>query len=230
MRFLRYPAPTRPDIYQGIHKGMRLFMCEMLTALGRLDTDDDAQVDEVLDSLQVLIALCRDHLTHENEVIHPVLESLRPGCAQRAGRDHAEHRADLQHLAHLGEVMRGARGVVRAGAAARLYLRFAVFVGENLLHMDVEESEHNAILWAGLSDARIAALHGCILARLSPDDVRRALTWMIPAMRPDERLAVLAPLHASMPAPDFDDLLRALRSRLKGDDMAWLEDGLRRAA
>ncbi|MBT0963598.1 hypothetical protein [Denitromonas iodatirespirans] len=230
MRFLRSITPERPDLYHGIHKGLRLFMGEVLTELGRLDTDDETAVIEALAALQVLIGLCRDHLTHEDQVIHPALEALQPGSARRAAHDHADHAASLQLLGHLGEELRDARGPARARAAARLYRQFGAFVGENLLHMYLEETEHNEILWAGLSDAQILGLHERIVAGLSPADMRLAMGWMIPAMRPAERLAMLAPLRAKLPAAAFDDLLVSLRPRLGAEGVQRLDAALRQAA
>ena len=230
MRFLRSTTPDRRDLYQGIHKGLRLFMGEVLTALGRLDTEDEAAVTEALAALQVLIGFCRDHLAHEDRVIHPALEALQPGSAHRAGHDHADHADSLQLLEHLGEELRDACGPARARAAARLYRQFGAFVGENLLHMYLEETEHNEILWAGLSDVQIDELHARIVAGLTPAGMQLAMAWMIPAMNPAERQATLAPLRRRLPAAAFDDLLAALRPRLGADEMARLDAGLRQAA
>lgn len=230
MRFLRPTIAERHDLYTGIHKGLRLFMGEMLTELGRLDTDDEAAVAEAHAALQVLIGFCRDHLVHEDQVIHPALEALQPGSARRAADAHAEHAASLRLLGHLGDELRSSTGPARGRDAARLYRQFAAFVGESLLHMYEEETEHNEVLWAGLSDAQIAALHGRIHARLTPADMRLALTWMVPAMRPAERIALLAPLRSRLPAAAFDDLLAALRLRLGDAAAAQLTAALPQAA
>ncbi len=75
------PSALRVDIYRGIHKAVRAFMCDTLTMVGQLDIDDDADVTATVAQVRGLAAFCADHLAHENQFIHPAMEARRPGSS-----------------------------------------------------------------------------------------------------------------------------------------------------
>lgn len=85
--------------------------------------------------------------------------------------------------------------------------------------MHLEETEHNAVLWAHLDDAGIMAIHGRLLASLTPADMTMSLRWMLPALAPAERLGLLREMKANAPAPVFGVVLALARERL--NDEAW---------
>jgi len=233
MTFLRQAsrrAPLRHDIYAGIHKGLRAFMCETLLRFGRLDPDDAAEVAGSLDALEALLEMCAAHLVHENEVIHPVLEMASSGASEAAGEDHVDHEYAIERLRQLGNDVRQSAPFERAEAVLRLYRALSCFVGENLLHMQLEENEHNAQLWRALTDAELRSLEGRIVASLSPRELMQCVRWMVPAMSPAERLEMLGPMAAAMPPTVFDDVFSMLRGVMSAKDLEKLASGLRRAA
>lgn len=233
MSFLRTPTPLRPpryDMYVGIHKGLRAFMCETLARLGRVDTDDHVALSETLDGVELLLSFCTSHLEHENTVIHPAMEARQAGATDAAAREHGDHAVSISlMLAQVAEV-RASQSCARVRAALRLYRMLALFVGESFVHMHQEETEHNDCLWTHYSDAELLALESRIHALLSPAEMSLALRWMVPAMSPAERLALLAPLSAHLPPTVFEAVLAELRPHLSGADLAKLEHGLRQAA
>ena len=60
------------------------------------------------------------------------------------------------------------RGCTRARAALRLYRLLAIFIGENFLHMHMEETDHNDALWFAYTDAELVALEHRIHAMIPP--------------------------------------------------------------
>lgn len=233
MSFLRsVPAARAPrhDLYAGIHKGIRAFMCETLRRLGSMDPDDEAELVETLDGVNMLLDFCRGHLEHENAVLHPALEAHRAGAAQQASEDHADHETSLGIIRAQIAQVRESSGCTRTRAALRLYRLLAIFIGENFLHMHMEETDHNEALWMAFSDAELLDLERRIHAMIEPAEMALALRWMIPAMTPTERLAVMGPLREAVPPVVFDSLLDELRPHLDARALAKLESGLRRAA
>jgi hypothetical protein len=57
-------------------------------------------------------------------------------------------------------------------------------VAEQFQHMEVEESRHNERLWAHYSDAELEALHGRLVAHVTPQAMAEVLRWMLPALSP----------------------------------------------
>jgi hypothetical protein len=203
----------RYDIYAFIHKGLRAFMAHTLVRVGRLDAHDPAEVAEVGAEVRALIQICRNHLEHEDAVIHPAMRSRAPGSAQRIEADHVHHAAALDALAALVDRVDG-----DPVAAQALYRALATFVAENFEHMAREESEHNAVLWATHSDAEILALEHRIVSSLKPDQAQLAMRWMLPHMTPAERAELLGGMRAQAPAEAFQGLLSMIRPLLGGRD------------
>ena len=233
MSFIRSVSAARAprhDLYAGIHKGMRAFMCETLRRLGCMDPDDDVELSETLDGVSLLLDFCRGHLEHENAVIHPALEAHRAGAARQASEDHADHETSLAIISAQIAQVRESSGCTRTRAALRLYRLLAIFVGENFLHMHMEETDHNEALWLACSDAELIELEHRIHAMIQPAEMALALRWMIPAMTPAERLAVMGPLREAVPPAVFESLLDDVRPHLDARALVKLESGLRRAA
>lgn len=212
-------AAPRVDLYTPIHKALRSFMADTLVRLGRLDTDDTAEMDATLGQLDDLLALCAGHVVHENEFVHPAIEARAPGAAQRVGDEHVEHLETLAALGADSRALRNAPAERRAPLALRLYRHFALFMAENIQHMHHEETAHNAALWAAYRDDELHALHNALVASIPGDEMMRILGWMVPALCPAERAGLLADLRAQMPPPAFAAVLDAVQPRL--DAAGW---------
>ena len=146
------PAP-RMDMYGGIHKALRALMADTLLAVGRMDADDDLDLAQATERLLQLLDVCASHLKHENEFVHAPIEARAPGASARIAHEHEQHEA---HIAALGEAVASLRACPpgqRAAAAQSLYGELALFVADNFHHMHVEETAHNAVLWARYTDA-----------------------------------------------------------------------------
>jgi Hemerythrin HHE cation binding domain len=203
----------RYDIYAFIHKGLRAFMAHTLVRAGRLDAGDAAEVAEVGAEVRALIAICRSHLEHENHYVHTAMQARAPGSAATIETEHAHHVAALDELDALGARIAG-----DAAAAQALYRKLAAFVGENFEHMQREETDHNAVLWATHTDAELAAIEQRIVASLSPEEAQLSMRWMLPHVTPAERAGLLGGMRAHAPAEVFDGILSSIRPLLGGRD------------
>lgn len=216
----------RVDLYVGIHKALRALMVDVLTAVGRMDTDDESEFEWVSSRVLQLAEVCTSHLTHENDFVHVAMEARRPGASARIANEHIAHGAAIAELEAAVRRMRACEGETRARSALDLYRQLALFVAHNFEHMHVEETAHNAVLWAHYSDEELLALHGRILASLPAEENLFTLRWMIPAMTPAERLQVLAGMQAHAPAPAFAAALDVVQPHLDLRGWAKLSRGL----
>jgi hypothetical protein len=215
----------RLDLYAGIHKALRHFMTDTLHRVGRMDANNADDLRRTLAQFEGLMELCLQHVHHENDFVHTAIEARQPRGAARTADDHVEH------IAHIAALRDEARALARADASARpalalrLYRHLALFVADNFQHMNVEETQNNAVLWANYSDDELMALHHRIVASLPPEENLLVMRWMIPASTPAERAQVLGGMRAGAPAEAFAAVLDAVRPHL--DDHAW--DQLARA-
>ena len=204
------PASTpagRFDLYSQIHKGLRAYLCTLMVELGRLDCADDQQVKCVLEQLDDLLDFCAGHLTKEDQFVHAALEASQPGATRRIAEEHAAHASAFEQLRAGMDAVACTSGAQRDREAACLYRALAVFVGENLVHMELEESQQNELLWARFSDSQLAAIHDAIVAATSAAHMGLGARWVVPHLTPNERAALLTGVRASMPAPAFEGVL-----------------------
>ncbi len=221
---------ARFDLYALIHKALRAFMADSLLAVGRMDAADELELARCTEQVLQLLALCRSHLAHENAFVHGAIEARAPGASERIAHEHEEHEANITELVTLVAALRGAPALARADAARGLYRALALFVAGNLGHMHVEETTHNAVLWARYTDAELVALHDALVASIPPEEMMLIARWMVPFMNPQERAQVLGDMKAKAPAAAFEALLAAVRPHLTGVEWHKLARSLGLAA
>lgn len=220
------PVVPRVDLYAGIHKALRAVMAECLLAVGRADPTDPQDVADAGARVCALMDLFVSHVHHENNFVHPAIEARTPGLSADVAQEHLDH---LQHIAHLraaAQRLDTLEAPARAGALHTLYLDLSLFVAENLRHMHVEETEHNAALWCAYTDDELRAIHGALVGTIPPGEMMLVMRWMLPQMNAPERLAVLGGMRQEAPAPVFQAVLDVVQPHLSPRDRAKLSAGL----
>jgi hypothetical protein len=221
-------AGPRLDLYAGIHKALRLLMTRTLTAVGSTDPADAAEVAATLQQVDGLLGLCELHLKDENEFVHPALERALPGSSARVAGEHLHHEESIADLRDLAALVAHSADAGRHAALHRLYHALALFVADNLQHMHVEETAHNAVLWAHCGDAELAAIEQQIVASIPPDAMAAALHGFFPALNAPERAGMLAGMREGMPAEAFAGVLGIAERTLGAADFAKLQRDLQR--
>jgi hypothetical protein len=227
-RALPHAGPARFDLYTAVHKGLRAAMSDALLAVGRLDCADTDELAEVLATVRALVAMCRDHLEHEDRRVHTAMEERCPGSSAQTAADHRDHRAAFVALEADVRAVERAPAERRAAEALRLYRQLAVFVGENFLHMHTEEVENSAILWQTHTDDDLAGIHQAIVGSTAPAQMAIYMRWMVPSLSPVERAALLGGMQQKAPPPVFEGLLASLRPHLVRHDWVKLMTALGR--
>lgn len=216
-------APAkRFDIYAGVHKGLRSFMAEALVATGRMDPYDPADLAATLAQVRGLLEFCREHLHAENQFLHSAMQARRPGSACDTAKDHDGHLDAFEQLETDMLAVERAKNGAGADAALRLYRHLALFVGENLEHMHVEETTNNAVLWATYSDEELVEIHQAIVASVSPAMMAVFLRWAVPAMTPAERAGLFTGIQSGAPREVFERMLATARPHLGERDWTKL--------
>ena len=222
----KIPAQDRMDIYAGIHKAVRAFLTDTLGRVARLDLDDAQQVADTVAQVRELLVFCTDHIAHENEFVHTAMEARQPGSAGGTASDHVHHAETVAMLlAHCNGLLSGT-DAERHVAWRQLQRGLALFTGDNLLHMDVEETVNNAVLQACYTDAELVALHQRILASLSPREMAVSTRWLLIGSSPAERAQIMGGMRAEAPPPAFDAMLGIARQCLAPAEWAKLAAAL----
>lgn len=217
----------RVDMYSGIHKAMRAQMAAMLVAVGRMDPDDTAELQAATDVVLQLLQACASHLAHENNFVHAAIEARAPGASEAIAHEHEEHLHHIDVLrASVAAVRSCTEASTRAGLVQQLYRELTLFVAENFQHMHVEETTHNAVLWARYTDAELVAIHDALVASIPPLEMMATARWLVPSMNPAERLGLLSDIRAKAPAPAFQAILDTVQPHLTQGEWAKLARGL----
>jgi hypothetical protein len=211
-------STKRFNIYSNIHKALRAFMCDTLSSIARMDGDDQQEVDETLGQLRDLADVFAGHLEHENEHIHTALEAREHGSSQETSKDHEHHRWAIEQLRSLGNAVKESIGDERVAAINQLRAYLALFVAENLTHMNVEETDNNAVLWATHTDAELMSIEQAIVSSVAPEEMGIVMRWMIPALNHSERTQLLNGMRDHAPQPVFEGVLAIARTRLTARD------------
>lgn len=219
-------SKPRINMYAGIHKALRHFMSDTERRLSRTDASDNEDLHGALGQVRELLAMMRKHLQHERDFVHPAMNARRPGSAQVAEGDHDHHDWAIDKLLALCDHCAAAAGSARFQHLEHLHLRLSVFIGENLVHMNLEETEHNAVLWACYTDEELHQIHERIVAAIAPEEMQATMRWMIPAVSPAERAGMLLGMRARMPPSVFEGILALTRSLISARDMQKLEAAL----
>jgi hypothetical protein len=204
----------RRDLYGPIHKAIRHFMADTLVRVGSMDAADSADMHTTLNQLSGLLALLRGHLQHENRFVHPAIEARSQGGARRIAGEHDDHVASIDALQAEADALAARPADRRGPSAMRLYRHLALFIAENLQHMDFEETAHNAVLWAAYSDAELQDMHAAIMAHVPPQEMGVVLHWMAPALSHAELAQMLGGMQAEMPPENLRAVLDQVKLRL----------------
>ena len=191
--------PARVDLYRLPHRGLRAAMAHALVNAGTAATDRQS-LDVVANEVEALALMCKKHLEHENAFVHPAMEQRTPGSSRNTADDHIGHERAIDRL-------NGLVGQLRAHPAQKparelldqLYRTLALFVADNLEHMDLEERHNMRVLQAVYTDAELSSLERELVASIAPDVMLMFMRWMLPAMSADERGEFLAQMALGAP-------------------------------
>lgn len=223
-------APTncepRYDMYMPIHKALRAFMNDTLGVIGRMDIDDANEVVAALAQLRELLHLCDKHLQKENQFVHVAMEQRQPGSTAQIANEHIEHERDIEQLRAAIVALELASGAQRRALALRLYRDMALFVAHNFEHMQIEEMDHNAVLWSAYSDAELMQIEAELKASIPPQDMAIFARWLLGANDHAFRVAMLSGVRVHAPAPVFEMLLGLARAHLSERDWRKVANAL----
>jgi hypothetical protein len=176
---------------------------------------DELELAQTTQRVLELLEFCASHLKHENDFIHTAIEARASGASEVIAHEHEEH---LQHIAQLSAVVAALRAcpqpALRQPVADRLYSELALFIADNFQHMHVEETAHNAVLWARYTDAELHEIHDAIVASIPPQELMYEVRWIVPFMNPAQRAEMLKGVRANAPAAAFQAILDTVQPHM----------------
>ncbi len=204
----------RLDVYRDIHKALRAELFETARRLGRADWRDPAEVEALQARVGRLITELRDHVRHEEEHMHPLIERRVPGLVGPLRADHAAQEAFLDEFEAFAERVfaMAADDPMRPRAGLEVYRTLSRFIAIYLPHLEHEETTITRALWELSTNEEIAETYGRLIGTMPREELRGSLEIMLPAINPHERAELLGGIRAGM--PDFYSEAAAVAQRV----------------
>lgn len=197
----------RHDIYSSIHKAIRGALSDNLILLGQVDFADTQGLRHCLSELRDILEFCTRHIVHENNFIHPAIVSRSQLDSLITADQHVEHDETILQLYHQIDLVETCSVSSRETAINKLYSAYAIFVAENLVHMGIEESHNNQLLWENYSDEEILSIEQALVNSLSPREHASSMKLMMKYFSHQERVRLLSDIKKHAPIEVFDDAL-----------------------
>jgi len=212
----------RPDLYRFPHRGLRAAMAQALVDVGTASATTES-LDAVANTVEELAYLCKKHLEHENRFVHPALEQRTPGSARNTADDHVGHERAIERLGVMVAELRSGPAPAEARQLLdQLYRTLALFVADNLEHMDLEERHNMRVLWAAYTDAELQQLEQELVASIAPDAMLAFMRWMLPAVSAEERCEFLEQMSLGAPPHVVRAVIDAAAPHLPAGEAAAL--------
>jgi len=219
-------STQRYNIYSIFHKGLRGLMADTMLRLGRMDVTDACEVAQTLEQLRGLMTICRSHLQHENDFVHPALERAQPYASTPTADEHVDHALEIGAFEQRIGQFESMSVSERALAAHALYLDVSEFVGENFEHMKIEETTNHEVLIRHFSDQELMGIERAIVATIPPAQSMVGMRWMLSHINAGERAFMLGGMKKSAPPEVFARVLELAKEVLSQRDCFKLERAL----
>lgn len=178
---------TRVDLFSTVHKGIRALLFELSMEIGRVDVTSTAAVDAVAGRVERVLTFLEEHAAIEDSVVWPELRALDPVLADGLAAEHRALEVAQTDVALAADAIALADLSQRPQAGAQLIRAVNRLVALHLLHMDREETEVLAALWACRDDAVLRALRARMAGTLPRQRLSEWMAIISPALDPVER-------------------------------------------
>jgi hypothetical protein len=176
----------RVDLFITIHKGLRAQLFELAADAARVDVTSTPAVDAIADKVERVLAFLDEHASLEDRFVIPQVRALDPDLADELARDHRALDAVQTEVGLAADAISLADLSQRPLAGAQLARVINHLVAVQLLHMNREETEVNATLWAGLDDATLAGLRAAMAGSLPRERFAEWMAIVRPTLNPTE--------------------------------------------
>jgi hypothetical protein len=210
------------------HKGIRFAFPLLSVKAGSLDYTDKKAVAELKKELVEFGGLLEEHAELENKFILKNLEERVPGSARHDEADHEQLEfLQEQLMAKLELILSPTTAPAEAPALGyAFYQDLCMLHAAHLEHMMEEETVTQQLMWQHFSDEELLAIHGQIMACIPPPMMLAWSKYILPAMNPAEREAMLKGIQAGAPAPFFEQIMSIAQATLTATDFEKLEVSL----
>lgn len=209
--------PTRFNIFNGIHKGLRAMLYELALTIQQTDFSEVDEAETLVKEVEQVVSFFTAHAEHEDRFILPAVARYNARIIEAFAHDHLEDGWLAELLLKSVQAWRRAEDAsARAQAGSELFYHFTEFTAFNLVHMNKEERFLNEVLWEYYSDREILQIERCILASVPQDILVVESRWMMKGMSNPEIISWLRGVKQAAPEALFFSFLALAEEVLPG--------------
>lgn len=195
----------RYNIFNMIHKALRLKLYETAQALLHTYFGDKDGAAEVLNKLNEIIDAFENHGYHEDSILMPVIAKFQPEMIASFEKDHKDDHHFGNELKQLQLIYHAAQSDdERTVAGSAITLAFTDYMIFNLQHMQREEVELNKLLWDNFSDDEIKKISHEIETSIPPEEMAVTARWIMQAINSNEVTEWLIAVKENAPEHIFN--------------------------
>ncbi|MCC7158894.1 MAG: hypothetical protein IT281_05090 [Ignavibacteria bacterium] len=218
----------RVKLFEGAHKGLRSALGEFSFSLGKCDFNKIAEVEKLRSLGADLFMMLSTHANDENSIILAELEAKLPGSSKHDLDDHERLEADQSAMEKLLDEIRAIcqKGEDASGMGTELYMKFAKFHGEYLLHTVDEETDTQRMLWENFTDAELHAMRGRIIGKFTPEVFEKWQSYIMPAITHADRAMMFGGMKVNAPE-QLKKLMVMAEKYLSVDEFVALKESMK---
>jgi hypothetical protein len=221
----------RYNMFNQIHKSLRVLLYDTAALIGRTDFDDPSQLDAVTERVKGVVIAFDKHAHHEDEQVLPLLLQFEPAVIDAFEQ---EHEVDMS----LGKKLNGfltALDLAILPAAKRdlgilLSTAFIEFMVFNLQHMTKEETVLNKLLWRYYNDEQLLDVNKKIVESIPAEELNESTGWMMKALSNNEIITWLRNVERNAPQHVFRPLFATAEKELSEKRFREVLEGLTEGA
>jgi hemerythrin-like domain-containing protein len=221
----------RFNIFNQVHKGLRVALYETATGLQQADFTSEAESEEALTQAKEVIMLFNEHARKEDQFIFPALFQFEPSVVDAFKQEHiigvalsGNINAAINHFEGL------LKAIDRVAAGKRINNDFVEFMVFNLQHMSKEEDVLNKLLWRYYSDVEIQQIQQQISESTAPWHQDFFDKWMLRGLNVAEAATWLHSVERTAPEVVYRTLFNKASQQLPKSRFRKLAESLTETA
>ncbi|MES1214392.1 MAG: hemerythrin domain-containing protein [Bacteroidota bacterium] len=225
----------RYNMFNQIHKALRVLMYDTATLISQTDFDDTKQEEAVKERLSLVLDLFDKHAHHEDTMVLPMIEQYEPAVVDAFEQEHVTDHELAQRLKGFIMALNYAiSSEAKKDLGSALSISFMEFMVFNLQHMKKEETVLNHIFWRYYSDEELIGVSQKIAASIPAEEAAISAKWMMKGLSNHEITAWLRNVERNAPNHVFRPLFTTAEKELEQsrfrEVLNALTDGVKKAS
>jgi hypothetical protein len=205
----------RYNIFNQIHKGLRVVMYETATLIQQTDFSQKHKGNEAIFKLSKTVGYFHGHSEHEDHFIFPLIARVSPATVAAFEEQHSTDEMLMTNLESLIARWYAEEDPIELAAIGlRVLYDFNDFVAFNIGHMNKEEKELNEVLWAHYTDAELAGVTQQIVASIPQELLIEESRFMMRAANNQELLQWMTGIKMNAPKEVYGSFLKLLAQEI----------------